>query len=162
MNPVLIQLIPNFSTFRTLNSEIGQKFKDIIWTYLFFLARNFLFIVALLCPDFWLLISELFDKMRHFSLKNMPTFPNFFDFLKHFCEKEKNFSTLFLIILKHSRPIYIYERTFLARNFGSSARLWALAIPESYSCTSRISQRQVTKQLTKITANMQNKPNLNI
>jgi hypothetical protein len=36
----------------------------------------------------------------------------------------------------------------LARIFGSSARL----LPESYGCTSRISQRQVTKQLTKITA----------
>jgi hypothetical protein len=46
---------------------------------------------------------------------------------------------------------------FLARNFGSSARLLSLATPESYSCTSRISQRQVTKQLTKITAKMKTK-----
>jgi len=36
--------------------------------------------------------------------------------------------------------------------FGSSARLLPLATPESYSCTSRISQGQVTKQLTKKTA----------
>ncbi len=48
---------------------------------------------------------------------------------------------------------------FLARNFGSNARLLPLATPESYSCTSRISQRQVTQQLTKITAKIQNEPN---
>ncbi len=47
---------------------------------------------------------------------------------------------------------------FLARNFGSSARLLPLATPESYSCTSRISQRQVTQQLTKITAKNKTKP----
>ncbi len=47
---------------------------------------------------------------------------------------------------------------FLARNFGSSARLLPLATPESYSCTSRISQRQVTQQLTKIAAKNKTKP----
>ena len=47
---------------------------------------------------------------------------------------------------------------FLARNFGSSARLLPLATPESYNCTSRISQRQVTQQLTKITAKNKTKP----
>ncbi len=49
---------------------------------------------------------------------------------------------------------------FLARNFGSSARLLSFPTPEACWCTSRIRERQVTKQLTKITAKMQNKPNL--
>ena len=40
----------------------------------------------------------------------------------------------------------------LARNFGSSARLLSFPTPESYSCTSRIRESQVKKQLTKITA----------
>ena len=47
---------------------------------------------------------------------------------------------------------------FLARNFGSNARLLPFAIPESYRCTSRISKRQVTQQLTKITAKKKTKP----
>ncbi len=49
---------------------------------------------------------------------------------------------------------------FLARNFGSSARLLPLATPESYSCTSRIRDKasQVTQQLTKITAKNKTKP----
>ena len=41
---------------------------------------------------------------------------------------------------------------FLARIFGSSARLLSFPTPESYRCTSRIRERQVTKQLTKKTA----------
>ncbi len=47
---------------------------------------------------------------------------------------------------------------FLARNFGSNARLLPWLSPESCSCTSRISQRQVTPQLTKITAKNKTKP----
>ncbi len=46
------------------------------------------------------------------------------------------------------------------RVFGSSARLLSFPIPEACWCTSRIRERQVTKQLTKITVKMQNKPNL--
>ena len=49
---------------------------------------------------------------------------------------------------------------FLARNFDSSARLLSFPIPQAYWNTSRIRERQVTKQLTKITAKIQNKPNL--
>ena len=47
---------------------------------------------------------------------------------------------------------------FLARNFGSSARLLPWLLPESYSCTSPIRQRQVTQQLTKIAAKNKTKP----
>ena len=48
----------------------------------------------------------------------------------------------------HINPVLVV----LARNFGSNARLLPFPTPESYSCTSRIRERQVTPQLTKKTA----------
>jgi hypothetical protein len=60
-----------------------------------------------------------------------------------------------------SIPLFSLADRFTLKGVGSSARLLSFPIPESYSCTSRIGEGQVTKQLTKITAKMQNKPNLN-
>ena len=65
-----------------------------------------------------------------------------------------------LLSFTNNEPVFdfIYLKVVLARNFGSNARLLPLATPESYSCTSRISQRQVTKQSTKITAKNKTNP----
>ena len=59
------------------------------------------------------------------------------------------YSVFYFIYLKVIS--YLLESS-LARNFGSSARLLSFPTPESYSCTSRIREGQVTKQLTKKTA----------
>ena len=63
-------------------------------------------------------------------------------------------------------PVYLLEQGLdldlvaLLSVIGMSSRLLAQLPGGILADTSRISQRQVTKQLTKITANMQNKPNL--
>ena len=85
-------------------------------------------------------ISRIFDKFRTYFLCKANPFSKM---------KIKDLQPITYSLTK-SRS-YLLESS-LARNLGSSARLLPLSIPESYSCTSRIRQRQVTKQLTKITA----------
>ena len=142
MNPVLIQLTTNFSTFRTLNSEIGQKFKNIIWTYLLFLARSFApnaRLLVLVIPEVSVPNSPLFcaefrvSTRRNLSAERRRTgvhrvradkFDNAVitrnnrkkcQKRKDLCPNHPNFSQIFFIFLHFSSKI----RTFYAKQTQS-------------------------------------------